>query len=183
MNCSYCDRPMVPEQKVVKRPVPHGAKDLGLTDRVWVAKCEECGQEIPYDDRAAADDHLAYELQKLFEQHGLLTEAAYWCERHVEVTKRVGDGSVAGHFARAARAEMEKGRLATARELCSRAIQWHENHMLFARMHFVKARADGIMTDSDVRDLAAIMENTLVEYRALANEIARQEGEPEPYDL
>jgi len=182
---------MVPEQTVVKRPVPEGARDLGLTDQVWIAKCQECGQEIPYDDRAFEDREVSYQMAELLQEHGLLAERAEWSEREIEVRKLDGGHGTysyaANHFEHAVRAEMEKGNLGTAAELCSRAIWWRERALDFVRMHWAKVRAEGVLSASEASDLGdrfvRSSEEKLVQSQALANEIARQQGEAEPYDL
>ncbi len=44
MKCDYCEANMTVTRIKVKRPVPDGAKDLGLLDNVVVWKCSKCDQ-------------------------------------------------------------------------------------------------------------------------------------------
>ena len=45
MNCSYCGVPMAPKVFSVKRPVPNGAKDLGISDDTVMWNCARCSNK------------------------------------------------------------------------------------------------------------------------------------------
>lgn len=41
-ECSYCHSEMIILKDRIKRPIPNGAKDLGLYDELYVWKCSKC---------------------------------------------------------------------------------------------------------------------------------------------
>jgi hypothetical protein len=54
MECSYCGTGMQVTRIQVKRRVPRGAKDLGLSDEETVWKCPKCEQTSPDEIRGCA---------------------------------------------------------------------------------------------------------------------------------
>jgi hypothetical protein len=41
-RCSYCGKGMVPQNLTIKKPVPYGAKDLGITENQIAWQCPNC---------------------------------------------------------------------------------------------------------------------------------------------